>query len=186
MDNHKECFKCGNSQPLSEFYKHAQMADGHLNKCKTCAKKDVASNIEKRKEDPEWVFNERERGRLKAARELREGKRGPGSGRKKSPKRWIDQELKVEAARVARRDVSCPKGKSRHHWSYNQEHWSDVILLNLKDHAKIHRYTVYDSEHKQYRTVHGVLLDSRELAEAYYKKVLSIKDGVYSELKKLF
>ena len=43
----KKCFKCQKELPLTDFYKHKQMADGHLNKCKTCAKKDVHNHRDK-------------------------------------------------------------------------------------------------------------------------------------------
>lgn len=50
----KKCFKCGELKPLADFYKNKRMKDGHVNKCKTCNKKDVANhrseNIDKIRE----------------------------------------------------------------------------------------------------------------------------------------
>lgn len=53
-------------------------------------------------------------------------------------------------------------GAEKHHWSYNQEHYKDVIQLSKKDHMKAHRFLVYDQERMMYRTLNGDLLDTRE------------------------
>ena len=37
----KKCFKCGQKKTITEFYKGQAMADGHLNKCIECTKRDV-------------------------------------------------------------------------------------------------------------------------------------------------
>lgn len=37
----KTCFKCGGEKPIEDFYRHPQMGDGHLGKCKLCTRRDV-------------------------------------------------------------------------------------------------------------------------------------------------
>lgn len=44
MHHSKVCFKCHQEKPITDFYKHPMMGDGHLNKCKECTRADVRSN----------------------------------------------------------------------------------------------------------------------------------------------
>lgn len=59
----KVCFKCGKIKSIDEFYKHPKMKDGHFNKCKECAKKDVHDKYNDNIKNPDFVDKERERGR---------------------------------------------------------------------------------------------------------------------------
>lgn len=44
----KQCISCGETKVVSKvnFYRHQKMADGFLNKCKVCVKRDVYENRE--------------------------------------------------------------------------------------------------------------------------------------------
>lgn len=59
----KECFRCHRSKPLSAFYRHLMMGDGHLGKCKDCTKQDAKQRYHQKMHDPGWAQQERERNR---------------------------------------------------------------------------------------------------------------------------
>jgi hypothetical protein len=44
----KVCRACGELKELSEYYKHPEMADGHLNFCKICKRQGAIDNRNKR------------------------------------------------------------------------------------------------------------------------------------------
>ncbi len=46
----KRCFKCKKKKDIQFFYRHPQMGDKHLGKCKSCTKKDVSGNYRKNRE----------------------------------------------------------------------------------------------------------------------------------------
>lgn len=171
----KKCLECGEIKSLGLFYKKVSMADGHLNKCKDCTKKRVSANYFENMKDPDFVNRERIRSRERY-RSLPKRIRDPDF-KKKYQGKWLDRfPEKRMAQSVVRRKYKL-KGYQRHHWSYNEEHYLDIIHLSEKDHKKAHRFLIYDQERFMYRGVDNVLLDTKEKHLKYINfKILNEED----------
>jgi hypothetical protein len=170
----KKCFKCGIDKPLSEFYKHAKMADGHLGKCKDCTKKDTSEDYVKKSTDSDFMDGERKRGRDKYRRLYI----GTGKAKPENNERWVNRFPEKKKAVLKSYMLEKPfDGAEKHHWSYNEEHFKDVIWLIKKDHMKGHRFIVYDQERKMYRRIDtNELLDTKERHEKYIRYCIKNKD----------
>ncbi len=168
----KKCFKCENILPLCDFYKHKGMSDGHLNKCKNCTKSDVRKNEEVLKKNPEWVINERKRNRDKYYKLNYRGLYKQTSNKKKETINRYNRKFPEKALARKYTEIFLTKSSNTHlhHWSYNQEHWLDVIELTIKDHYFLHRYIIYNQERMMYRGINNILLDSKEKHLEYFNE----------------
>lgn len=124
----KECFKCNVVKPLSDFYKHSQMTDGHLGKCKVCNRIDAAKQLEKNKLNPEWLEKEKERVRKKQMA-------------KKGDERtllYADVGRKIKSGEIAKKPCEvCGKEKTQgHHEDYSKPH--DLVWLCVRHHQDRH------------------------------------------------
>jgi len=138
MTSSKKCFKCKTVKPLTSFYKHHAMADGHLNKCKECTKNDAtehrSKNIEKIRE------YDRERGknseRIKLNTEItkawRQEDRRRGSAHNKVARAIKNGDI------VRSPCVRCGEAKSlAHHEDYDRP--LDVMWLCQPCHKQRHK-----------------------------------------------
>lgn len=98
----KTCIKCSQAKELDEFYKHSAMADGRLNKCKECTRKDVNENRAKNTEY--YRAYDRLRGddpkRVKAREAYQQSERG-----KEASRRAAEVSRKRHAIKIAARNA---------------------------------------------------------------------------------
>lgn len=133
----KTCRKCGHHLQLTEFYKHQEMADGHLNICKSCVKKRVAkhreANIDRIRE------YDRQRGKLAHRIEL------SSEIHQRYKQRHPERILATNAVNNAIRDgaltklpclICGNKNVEGHHPDYSRP--LDVVWLCSVHHREIH------------------------------------------------
>lgn len=151
----KTCFKCNKEKPLSEFYKHKMMGDGHLNKCKDCTKADArqhrAENLDRVKEYDRNRSNAKERNeRFKVAQAERMKDPEYRDKINKQRKDWVERNTVKRAAHIivgnAIRDGKlikqhceiCGEAKvDAHHDDYEKP--LGVRWLCRKHHAEHHK-----------------------------------------------
>ena len=141
----KKCFKCKQTKPLCDFYRHAEMADGHLNKCKECAKTDVRLNYIKKWEHYQEYEKQRSQDPHRKECVLSYQKKR----RDKYPEKYKAHCAVNNALRDGRLTkqpcVICGSDKSEaHHYDYSKP--LDIFWLCRKHHLQLHGKTTYEEK----------------------------------------
>jgi len=168
----KICFKCNKMKLLTDYYKHKQMGDGLLGKCKSCTKEDTKARTAINTSTPEGLEKERERHRDKYHRlGYKDVHKPTAEVRYENTVRHRLKYPEKHKAKNATQTLTRTEGNHLHHWSYNQQHWKDCIEMDVINHAKLHRFIVYDNDTFYYNDLDGIPLDTKEKHENYIKQL---------------
>lgn len=126
----KKCIICNEKNKLEDFYKHPQMKDGRLNKCKKCCRLQSKRRDKILRKNINWVEKERERSREKYHRLNYKKKQIIWDKDKPWKKKSIYKNLS--------RKFKTPKGFELHHWSYSDNNLEDIVLMDVKSHRSLH------------------------------------------------
>src|ERR1700691_3817842 len=134
----KRCFKCGIVKPISEFYRHSAMTDGHLGKCKDCARADTATRATEKREEIRRYDRKRQQRPERRLRKLVYQARGRRSHPEKSRARGVVSKA-IKSGRLVREPCRvCGNPKSEaHHEDYSKP--LEVIWLCLEHHREHHK-----------------------------------------------
>lgn len=168
----KICNICNAEKLISLFYVNKGMKDGYQNRCIECTKLKSKERLTVLMSTPEGVAAEKKRHREKYHRLGYKNLHKPSTDKKREAIKRHYQKYPEKALATKYTEIFLTKikGINLHHWSYNQEDWLDIIELNIKDHNFLHRYITYDQESMMYKTLDGILLDSKEKHIKYFKK----------------
>lgn len=132
----KCCFKCNQWLPLTEFYSHSAMSDGHLGKCKDCARKDVRENYRAQREKKRVYEHERNQRPERRAAKLRYQR----ESRRRHPEKVAAHNAVANAIRDGRLKRQpcrvCGEWAEGHHFDYSKP--LDVDWLCFKHHREQH------------------------------------------------
>jgi len=154
----KKCKICNIEKSNTDFYKHPYTKDKLSYKCISCAKDVSKKKYNTLKSDPDFILKSRIRAREKYHKY------------KYKSKKSFDTDLKYKQkypekiqAQIASQYIKIEKGYHKHHWSYNENHYKDIIVLDVSTHHKLHRFLVYDQNFKKYRKIdNNELIDTKD------------------------
>lgn len=163
----KKCKDCFIERLPSDFYKGQ-------GECKICTRFRVKKRQDNLKLSSDWVEKERARGREKYYRlNYKEAQKNKEKSyvlmaTRNYRKRYPEKNRATSLSQRIKRE----KGTHNHHWDYDSP--MDVINLTIKDHAKAHRFLKYDKFTHKYKTIDGVLLNSKESHLEYITAVINL------------
>lgn len=131
----KPCRKCQKTLPLSSFYAHPQMADGHLNICKECHKSAVKAAYQKANGRVEYERERNRRPERKAAASRYSAARRGVSPEKYKARVFLNNAVRDgRAIRLPCRVCGDPKSQA-HHDDYSKP--LEVEWLCFRHHREI-------------------------------------------------